>query len=252
MAGELELAAQGWNRRILMSLCDVAEPWELGTVFQATDYPDYWNYNVVQVAGDPGLSAAELIEVADDKLAAYKHRRVDFLDADAAESVRGDFEAAGWKATRLVWMLHSEPLPPGETPPVEEVDYDAVVDLRREWNAEDFPDIDQESHIETAKGVSMTRGVRVLASLEDGVAVGFAQIEFIGGDAEITHVFVSAAHRGSGRGTAITRAAIEAAVNDVDHLWIIADDEDRPKELYRRLGFRPAWVGTEFLRLPES
>jgi ribosomal protein S18 acetylase RimI-like enzyme len=237
---------------MLETLCDDIEPWEHGEVLIASDYPNYWNYNVVQVEGDPGLSAAELIAVADDKLAAFKHRRVDFLDADAAESVREGFEAAGWETSRLVWMLHSGELPPGDRLEVDEVDYDAVVDLRREWNAEDFPRIDQESHIATAKQVSMTRDVRVLASLEGSEAVGFAQIEFIDGSAEVTHVFVSATHRGSGRGTAITRAAIEAAVDDVDDLWIVADDEGRPKEIYKRLGFSPVWTSTEFLRLPPS
>ena len=50
-------------------------------------------------------------------------------------------------------------------------------------------------------------------------------------------------------GTAITRAAIETA-GDAEDLWIVADDEDRPKELYARLGFRAAWRAMEFLRLP--
>src|SRR3954462_10346306 len=195
MTGDVKLAAQGWSRRMLKTLCDVIEPWDHGTVFRATAYPTYWNYNVVQVDGEPGLNAAELMMVADEKLAGMEHRRIDFLDADAAESVRPDFETAGWKATRLVWMHHDEPLPPGESLEVEEVDYDAVIELRREWNHEDFPDIDQESHIETAKGVSMTRGVRVLASLENNRPVGFAQLEYIDGSAEITHVFVSAKHR---------------------------------------------------------
>ena len=149
--------------------------------------------------------------------------------------------------------VHAEPLPPGETLEVEEVDYDAVVDLRREWNAEDFPGIDQESHLANARRRSrLTRDVRVIASLEDGEPVGFAQLEYIDGSAEVTHVFVSAKHRGSGRGTAITRAAVEAAIDDVDDLWIVADDEDRPKELYSALGFRPAWTTTEFLRLPPA
>jgi ribosomal protein S18 acetylase RimI-like enzyme len=234
------------------TLCDVIEPWEHGEVLLATAYPNYWNYNVVQVAGDPGLSAAELIAVADEKLARFNHRRVDFLDAGAAERVRADLEAAGWRASRLVYMVHSGELPPGETLPVDEVDYDAVIDLRREWNAEDFPTVDQEDHLHVAKEVSMTRGVKVIASLEDGEPVGFAQVEYIDGDAEITQVFVSAKDRGSGRGTAITRAAIESALGEVNDLFIIADDEDRPKELYRRLGFRPAWVTTEFTRLPEG
>jgi hypothetical protein len=44
-------------------------------------------------------------------------------------------------------------------------------------------------------------------------------------------------------------AAIDAA-GDVRDLWIAADDEDRPKQLDTRLGFRPAWIAMEFLRLP--
>jgi hypothetical protein len=32
-------------------------------------------------------------------------------------------------------------------------------------------------------------------------------------------------------------------------IWIAADDEDRPKRLYARLGFRPVITTTMFLRL---
>jgi len=47
----------------------------------------------------------------------------------------------------------------------------------------------------------------------------------------------------------VTRAAI-AAASGVGDLWICADDEDRAKELYARLGFRAAWTTVQFLRLP--
>ena len=47
----------------------------------------------------------------------------------------------------------------------------------------------------------------------------------------------------------MTRAAIEAA-GEVEDLWIVADADDRPKELYARLGFRPAWITAEFTREP--
>jgi GNAT superfamily N-acetyltransferase len=249
--GELREAARGWQRAMVGTVCDVVEPWEHGTVLRATRYPTYWNFNVVEVEGDPGLSAAELIAVADEKLADFEHRRVDFENADAAEALRPDFEAAGWKAARLVWMRHQEPLPPGSSLAVEEVDYDAVVALRRAWNKEDFPEIDQSAHMADARELSMTRAARVIASIEDGEPVGFAQLEYIDGSAEVTHAYVAAEHRGSGRGTALTRAAIEAA-GPVDNLWITADDEDRPKQLYARLGFRPAWTSFEFLRTPPS
>jgi hypothetical protein len=47
----------------------------------------------------------------------------------------------------------------------------------------------------------------------------------------------------------MTRAAIEAAAGARD-LWIAADDEDRPKELYARLGFRPVWTVLEVTLWP--
>lgn len=251
MTSEFEADAAAWRRAVLATVCDTVDRWDHGHVFITRRYPDYWDCNVVQVEGDPGLGAAELAAVADEKLADFRHRRIDFVSAEAADRIRADLEAAGWKATRLLWMHHDEPLPPGSSLAVEEVEYDAVAGLRAAWTEEDFPGVDQGDHAREAREVSMTRDVRVIASREAGELVGFAQLEYIGTSAEITHVYVSAERRGSGRGTAMTRAAIEAA-GDVQNLWIVADDEDRPKQLYGRLGFRPAWTSVEFLRMPRD
>lgn len=131
------------------------------------------------------------------------------------------------------------------------VDYDAVHDLRLAWHREDFPGLDPGVHQAEAREVALRRAAQVLAVRERGELVAFAQLERAGTAAEITQVFVDPRHRGGGRGTAITRAAIELA-GDVGDLWIVADDEDRPKELYSRLGFRPARTTMEYLRLPLS
>ena len=93
-----------------------------------------------------------------------------------------------------------------------------------------------------AREVAQRRDVQVLAVRDGGAPVAFAQLERDGSVAEITQVYVHPEHRGGGRGTAMTRAAIEAA-GDVRDLWIAADDDDRPKELYARLGFRPRMDG---------
>jgi GNAT superfamily N-acetyltransferase len=139
---------------------------------------------------------------------------------------------------------------PAPVPPalVEEVSYNAVNDLRVIWHREDFPDRDT-SHLEQGREVASMLGARVLAIHRGGLPVAFSQFVRLGAAAEITHVFVHPEHRGGGRGTAITRAAIEAA-GDAEDLWISADDEDRPKEMYARLGFRPVWRSMEFTRLP--
>ena len=55
----------------------------------------------------------------------------------------------------------------------------------------------------------MTRDVRVLAVAEEGRPIAFAQLERAGSGAEITQVYVHPDHRGGGRGTAMTRAAID-------------------------------------------
>ena len=152
-------------------------------------------------------------------------------------------------------MHHEADPPPGEDARVEEIPYDAVHDLRVAWHREDFPEHDVAAAGEhpdffaQAREMAFRRAARVLAVLDGGVPVGFALLEHEGDSAEIAQVYVHPGHRGRGIGTALTRAAIGAAVG-VRDLWIVADDEGRPKELYSRLGFRPAWTAVEALRLP--
>jgi GNAT superfamily N-acetyltransferase len=244
--GTDEAAARGraWRHATLAAICDVIEPWEHGAIVRASRYPTYYDFNLVRVESDPGMSVPELIEFADAALAGLDHRRFDFEAIEAAEPLRAEFEAAGWKTLRLLWMRHeSAPPPLGPAIGVEEVPYDAVHALRVAWFEEDFPGVDPASYHASAREVALTRGAQVLAVCDPnggGEPIAFAQLERVGGSAEITQVYVHPDHRGGGRGTAMTRAAIEAATGAGD-LWIAADDEGRPKELYARLGFRPAW-----------
>jgi GNAT superfamily N-acetyltransferase len=246
-----EARARAWLHAAHASVCDVIEPWDHGTVVRATRFPGYWDYNTVRVEDDPDLGVDELVSFADEALAELDHRRVDFEVVAAGDRLRPAFEALGWKATRLVWMRHSGSTTQGGGLPIEQVPYDAVRDLREQWIREDFPDVDLKGFFEEDRKVAMTRGAEVFAVIEDGAPVAFAQLERVDDDAEVTDVFVQPDHRGKGLGTALTTAAIEAA-GDVRDLWISADDEDRPKELYARLGFRAAWRTMDFLRRPPS
>ena len=241
--------ARAWHHARHAAVCDVIEPWAHGTVVRATRYPNYYDLNAVRVEEDPAMSMEELVAFADEALCQLAHRRVDFDLVDAAEGLRGGFEAEGWEATHLLWMRHEAPLPPGPGIAVEAVPYDAVQDLRLAWNREDFPDHDPGAFQAQAREVALSQDVQVLAVRERNVPVAFAQLQQNGAAAEITHVYVHPEQRGNLLGTALTRAAIDAA-GAVRDLWIVADEEARPKELYARLGFRPAWASMEFTRLP--
>lgn len=241
--------ARAWRDGAQARICDVLEPWEHGTVRRAARYPGYYDYNAVRVDGDPHMSVEELIGFSDRALAGLAHRRIDIDEPAVAERYRPGFEALGWRATRLLWMRHEAPPPPGPDVAVAQVAFDAVYELREIWALEEFPTEDFAAHYADAREVALTRDAKVLAVREDSHLIAFAQVERDAHNAEISQVFVHPDHRDGGRGTAMTRAAIIAS-QDADDLWIVADDDDRPKQLYARLGFQPAWTTMEFLRLP--
>jgi ribosomal protein S18 acetylase RimI-like enzyme len=241
--------ARDWYRGIHAEFCDVQEPWAHGTVVRASRYPDYYDLNTIRVERDPGMSADELAAFADEVQGDLAHRRLDFERAEAAEPLRRRFEELGWMTERLVWMRHDTAPPPQSDIEVAEVPYEEVHELRVAWLREDFPDIDMRDYLDEEREVAERRGAQVLAVSDGGAPVGFAQLEHRDGSAEIASAYFHPDQRGRGLGTALTCAAIHAAGGARD-LWIVADDEGRPKELYGRLGFVSAWTATEITRLP--
>lgn len=236
-----------WRTAELAQLCDLAEPWEYGTIWRASSFPKYWACNLVRVERPPAMSAGELVELAEQALAGLGHRRIDFDIEPGA--LRGEFEALGWRSWRLVLMRHEHDPAPAVSHDVEEVAFEATRDLQISWHAEDYPGHELGDHLEEAAEVARLRKTRSFAVLEDGKPIGYSTLEQIGNQAEVASVYVRPEHRGRGIGAALTSAAIVSG-RDYDDLFICADDDGRPKQLYERLGFRPAWTMTEFLRLP--
>jgi GNAT superfamily N-acetyltransferase len=239
---------------MLESVCDVIEPWTHGAIYRANRYPSYFDYNLVRVQDRAPVGAAEMLAIADRALAALTHRTIEFDFLDNAVPLRHELAARGWRATRLVWLFHhggssGSRQAPGES--VEEVPYDAVGHLRLQWHHEDFPGSDPTAFHALAREVALDHGARVFAASRDATPVAFAQIIGLGSRMEIEQVYVHPAHRGQDLGTAVTSTAIRAAAG-AEELWICADDEDRAKDLYTRLGFRPAWTTMQFLRMPSS
>jgi GNAT superfamily N-acetyltransferase len=236
-----------WRAAELAQLCDPAQPWEYGTIWRASRYPKYWSYNLVRVERASAMSAAELTELAEVALTGLDHRRIDF-DVEPG-AVRGELEALGWLSWRIVVMRHEHDPALTARHHVEEISYATTRELQRAWHAEEYPGHDLGDHFNEANEVARLRNTRTFAVLEAGDPVGYSTLEHIGNQAEIAAAYVRPERRGDGIGTAITLAAI-AAGGEYDDLFICADEEDRPKQLYERLGFRSAWTMTEFLRLP--
>jgi ribosomal protein S18 acetylase RimI-like enzyme len=242
-----ETAARAWHHARQEAPCDLVTSWEHGTVLRATGHQSFYFHNAVRVEDEPALGADDLIAFSDWALEGTCHMIV-FDCAAAAEKLRPRMEALGWRTCRLMLMLHTAALPHVRTDDWE-VDYDDVHALRARWHLEDFPDSDPADYLSAKREIALAGDYRVLAALRNGRPVGFAELVWAGEDAEIDGVYVAPEHRGRGHGTALTRAAVGQSAG-ARELWISADEEDRPKQLYARLGFRPAWTGVEFLLMP--
>jgi GNAT superfamily N-acetyltransferase len=241
--------ARAWRDGAHAAVCDVIEPWEHGTIVRSTRHPNYYDFNMVRVEDAEPIAAAAVVAIADRALAGLQHRRVNFDFEANAQPLSAGLRAAGWTLMRVLCMRHDGSPVPAPTREVAEVPYDAVGDLRVTWYHEHSPDSDPTRYHLQAREIEMNRGAVLLAVHERESPIGYAQLERDGHAAEVTRVYVHPKHRGRGVGTALTCAAITASRGARD-LWISADQDDRPIQLYARLGFRPVWATVEFQRVP--
>jgi GNAT superfamily N-acetyltransferase len=229
----------------------VIEATEHGTMVRCTRLPTFWNYNSLRVEGpDSGVSADALVHAADVLQGDLAHRQVEVEDEAAGARLRPRFQALGWAAERLCWLLLEGAPPAG--PDFEEVPFAATRDLRLEW-AVTFPWSTNEDaarrFAEHEDEVARLRGSRALiARGAAGAPVGFVSFGAHRGGAEIEQVYVTDSERGRGTGGALVSAATRAA--GAPETFILADDEGDSKRLYERLGFRPVWIQHVFTRRP--
>lgn len=123
-------------------------------------------------------------------------------------------------------------------PSSSRLDYNVVRALRDIWHREDFGEhTETDSFHAQAREVAELADVRVIAAVEEGRPIGFAQVETHDGGSEISQVFVHPERRGAGLGSALTARAIRIGADAAPDVWICAERDDRPRQLYERLGF---------------
>jgi predicted GNAT family acetyltransferase len=85
----------------------------------------------------------------------------------------------------------------------------------------------------------------------DDEIVSYTDLYSDGPDAQIEDVGTLPEHRGHGYATAVVLAAAAAARSDgADFVFLVADAEDWPKELYGKLGFDEVGHYTKFFTPP--
>jgi ribosomal protein S18 acetylase RimI-like enzyme len=203
--------------------------------------PDVWDRNHVRLE-DPHAGAGELIATAEraHMLAGVPHRRVWIDDPAAGERLAPAFAAGGWEIQRLLVMVHR----PGEEP---DVDLLAVAELREPELRPLREEVSREYGYTEALRQQLLAAQTMAAEELDvryfGIRQGMrivsaCELYSRGGVAQVEDVVTHAEFRNKGFARAVVLRAVEAARSTGhDLVFLLADEDDWPQELYQRLGF---------------
>jgi ribosomal protein S18 acetylase RimI-like enzyme len=228
----------------------VASPLGVGVLTPELPLRHDSNYLLLERAS----SAQEAIREADRILgeAGRTHRVILTFDEELAERLVPQFQALGWQINRHVWMVQRrEPEKRADLSIVREVDESALrpgrtrAILALPWGEASLAQQLLDSKLLIAKR-AQTRffGVEV-----DGEIVAWSDLYVAQGVGQVEDVATEPEHRGKGYATAVVLRAVEEARRaGADLIFLVADDEDWPKELYARLGFDPIGRLHKFIR----
>jgi ribosomal protein S18 acetylase RimI-like enzyme len=245
MDGELHQIRE-FTRKILVGSSTAVEAFEWGTAYFNSDYPLSHSHNFLDVERGPrSISARELADIADriQGRAGLDHRAIWVRDDELGKRLNGEFEAIGWRSREhlLIMVVRRAPDRVVDTTTVEQIDYETIRPvimemIRREpWGeSEETVAMLADRRKVTGRATNLRHfGVRAegqIVSTTDLYSDGrIAQIEDVGTLEEFRE-------RGYARAV-VTKALQVAKAEGHDLIWLVADDDGWPKELYRKLGF---------------
>jgi GNAT superfamily N-acetyltransferase len=225
----------------LAQTADEFTPIEAGCVICSPSLPAVWSINQVRVALPLGFET--LVELADQTLEGCRYLQIVIENQGTGPALEEAFRAASWEVDREVLMiLSAAPDRDADTSIVIDAGEDEVVELMKRWYAEDELDRAALAQLaEFSRREARACGDRLLGvRSSDGHLVAISKLRGDGRIAQVEDVYTVPEARGRGFGRALVTRAVELA-SDAGHelIFIIADDNDWPKELYGRIGFRP-------------
>jgi GNAT superfamily N-acetyltransferase len=234
---------------------DRVVPHDAGALVLTPTLPLVYDANFLRIDRWEGTAEALLSE-AERVLgeAGCDHRRVAVTDASLGERVRPAFASTWPVAHRYLVMAHrrppDRPPPAGVTvvePPREPLERARAAETRLQpWGRDErvvhqLLELDRrQARIVPTRSLGVTDGADV---------VSYASLYVEDGVAEIDDVATNVEHRGRGYARAIVLRCVEEARKAGARLvFLLADDDDWPKELYARLGFDVVGVEHVFVR----
>ena len=251
--------ALGFERATHELMARRAEPLAYGMAYFDDDVPKVRFANFLHVQGEHDVSADVLIGDADrlHEAAGQAHRSVAADHQPLWERLTPGFASAGWRFDTLLYMAHhAEPDRLVDTGAVREVSIEDLVACERRFHASEpygqNPE-EIEQLVAAHRRAGEVLGERRFAVTVDGEPGAYAKLRHRSGVAQVEDVVVLEEHRGRGLGRVVVTAALQAALElDPELVFIVADDDGWPRELYAKLGFTPVGRARTFELLPKG
>lgn len=232
-------------------------PFAYGTALFRDEFPLVWDLNYLRVERP---AAAEEIAAEAERLqagAGHEHRQVGGATEEEGERLRSGFEALGWEAATNLVMIHRRPADrAADTAAVREVP-ESVLQPARERGIRSEPWADSDEVVRQILARQFlydeATDVRRFAARVDGEIASYCDLYSDGRTAQVEGVMTLPDHRDRGLARAVvSRAVEEARAAGCDHVFLTAERDDWPKELYRKLGFDDAGYQHWFQLTPKT
>jgi ribosomal protein S18 acetylase RimI-like enzyme len=247
---ELERAL-AFIREIRRRCAERAVPFRFGTAFFNETLNRVYDLNFLQV--DVDASAHELAAEAERVQAGLGHHRKLKIDDQAVGGrLETDFRTLGWTVERHLVMPHLGAVPDVDISLVDEVDRLALEpvwaeSIRSEPFGKDEEVVGQ--LVDHKRVVADAVPTRYFAAVLEGAPVSYCELYSDGHTAQIEAVMTLEPYRRRGFGKAVvTKALAEARAADNSLVFLVADADDWPRELYGKLGFKSVGLKYELLR----
>ena len=234
-------------------------PFKWGTALFHDDFPHVHDLNFLRVDGAPDDAIPETLAAEADRVlgeAGFKHRKVVLDDEALGRRLVPGFKELGWEVGYLLYMAAlrepDRPLTPGIAKEVPLEDHLQV----RDQSLRQDPEIAQDEEViaqlrDCFRVWSDASDMRQFAAFVDGEPVSSCELYSDGTTGQIESVLTLEEHRNRGLGVAVVLLALqEAKKAGHDMVFLIAEDDDWPKEMYTKLGFDPIGLTHEF-KIPD-
>ncbi len=246
-------AALEFERGYYARAAPSAAPHPLGLLVRDDAVPRAHVQNMLWVTAT-AVTPEELLTALEETHAGLAHRKAQVDDDALGAALAGPLRAAGYRAERHLYMALRRPRDREATARALEVDEATHAAVEAAVTRE-FPDIAEEEVVQqllrarAALNAAAPEGTRFWVGVDGGAHAGNALLRRGPGVAQVEDVATLTAHRGRGLARAAVGAAVDAAAG-AELVFLVADDEDWPKELYAKLGFDPIGAVWAFVKDP--